>query len=65
MGYIDLTVVASIGIVVMGLLMIVGGFFARPRQPRTREGAQIAAGFLACVGVMTTVAGAIYLARLV
>ena len=36
MGYIDLRVVASIGIVVMGLLMIVGGFFARPRQPRTR-----------------------------
>lgn len=62
MGYVDPTVVLSVGVLVVGLLMTVGGFLARPRQPRTREGAQLAAGFLAFIGVITMVAGAFYLA---
>ena len=61
MGYIDPTIVISIGAVITGIVMIAGGFLARPSR-RDREGAQIAAGFLVCSGLIMAAAGAVYLA---
>ena len=61
MGYVAPAVVMSIGAVVAGIVMIVAGFRARPAR-RDREGAQIVAGFLACLGLLIAVAGALYLA---
>ena len=42
--------------------MVVGGYFLRPRgELRTRQGAEIAASFMAVVGVMTLLASTLSL----
>jgi hypothetical protein len=64
MEYIDPMLIVSLGGLALGLLMVVGGYFLRPRgELRTRQGAEIAASFMAVVGVMTLLASTLSLVR--
>ena len=64
MEYVDPMLIASIGALALGLLMVIGGYHARPRGTlRTRQGAEIAASFVAIIGAMTMLAGTFYLVR--
>jgi hypothetical protein len=64
MEYVDPMLMVSIGALALGLLMVIAGYAARPRgQIRTRQGAEIAASFVAILGAMTMLAGTIYLVR--
>ena len=64
MEYVDPMLIASIGAIALGLLMVIGGYHARPRgKLRTRQGAEIAASFVAIIGAMTMLAGTFYLVR--
>lgn len=62
MGYVDPTIVGSVGALIVGLLLIIGGLWARPRsRPQTRQGAEILTSFVAVVGVVTMIAGTLFL----
>ena len=64
MEYVDPMLIASIAALALGLLMVIGGYHARPRgKLRTRQGAEIAASFVAIIGAMTMLAGTFYLVR--
>jgi len=62
MGYIDPIIVGSVGALIFGLLLIIGGLCARPRsRPQTRQGAEILASFVAVMGVVTMIGGTLLL----
>jgi hypothetical protein len=62
MSYIDPTIVVSIGALIFGLLLLIGGLYARPRsRPQTRQGAEILARFVAVMGVATMIGGTLFL----
>jgi hypothetical protein len=62
MRYIDPIIVSSIGALIFGLLLIIGGLYARPRsRPQTRQGAEILANFVAVMGVVMMIGGTLFL----
>lgn len=64
MEYVDPMLIGGIGALALGLLMVIGGYAARPRgKLHARQGAEIAASFIAIIGAMTMLAGTISLVR--
>jgi hypothetical protein len=64
MEYVDPMLIGGIGALALGLVMLIAGYHARPRgELRTRQGAEIAAGFIAIIGAMTMLAGTISVVR--
>jgi len=64
MEYVDPMLIVSLVALALGLLMVIGGYHARPRGAlRTRQGAEIAASFVAIIGVMTMLAGTLFLVK--
>lgn len=64
MEYVDPMLIGGIGALALGLLMVIGGYAARPRgKLRTRQGAELAASFIAIIGAMTMLGGTFYVVR--
>ena len=62
LGYVDPIAVGSIGALIIGVLFIFGGLHARRHgRLRTRQGAEVLAGFAAVVGLAAMAAGALSL----
>ena len=64
MGYIDPVIIASIGALIVGVPLIVTGFYTRRRgRLRNRQGAAVLAGFAAFMGFIVMSMGALSLVR--
>ena len=66
MDYVDPVVVGCISSLIIGLVLVIGGLYAKPRsRPQTRESAALLASFATVVGIITMIAGALFLIRAV
>ena len=62
MGYVDPPTVAGTGALIVGILLVAAGLYARRGgRLRTRQGAQLSAAFAVAIGIGAMVAGALYL----
>jgi hypothetical protein len=66
MEYVDPIVVSSIGALIVGVLLVVGGLWGKSQSKRnTRRSAEVLTGLAAVLGMVTIGAGALFLVQAV